>query len=85
MNDFKLLEFREGKQLLSIHGLYIYVYVLTIAGPANFSIRPSTLSRSRVQDCINAKKLFKTSNVVIGLNIEDNCVSFSVNIIFQVT
>ena len=75
----------EGNEFLSIHRLYRYVNVLTIAGPANFSIRTSTLSRSRVQDCLNAEKLFEISNVVTGRNIEDNCEFFAVNRIFQVT
>ena len=75
----------EGKEFLSIHRLYRYVNVLTIAGSANFSIHPSTPSRSRLQDCFNAEKLFEISNVVTGRNIKDNCEIFAINRIFQVT
>ena len=70
----------EGKQFLSIHGLYIYVYALSIAGLGNCSIRPSTPSRSKVQGCFNAEKLFETSNAVIGRNIKDNYYIFSSNL-----
>ena len=65
-----------GKQFLSMHRLYKYVHVSAITGEANFSIRPSKPSQSRVHDCLNAQRLFETSKVVIGPNIKDDFKSF---------
>ena len=61
---------------MSIHMLYKYVNVSTITGLANFSVLPSKPSKSRVQDCFNAERLSKTSEVAIGRNTKDDLKSF---------
>ena len=59
-----------------MHRLYKYVNVSAITGQASFSIRPSKPSKSRVQDCLSAQRLFEISKVVTRLNIKDDLKSF---------
>ena len=66
----------DEKQFLSMHRLYRYVNVSAITGQASFSIRPSKPSKSRVQDCLSAQRLFETSKVVTGPNIKDDLKSY---------